>query len=702
MGKTVFELEAVLKLNDQAFQQGVESARKESSSFKDHLLANLASGAITKAFDTIVDGFSRIASVINDHVAPAVSRLDTLNSYGKTMTALGFSTDEATEAQQRLSDAIDGLPTTLDGIISWQQQFAALTDDIAGATAITIALNNATLAAGKGQEAANNAISNWYGIIAAGAPDAQHWQSLYSTMPAQMNQLAEAILGAGAKSDDLFAAWKDGVVTTDDVTAALIRLNDEGLNQISDRMRQSSAAMEAMRNSGVTSVASFAEQAQIGAETIETAYGNLDTAISRNVANVINALNGDATEGGGRIVQVLLNIKNLINQVGGVITNFVNAHKPEIDSIMTAINAIFNGEDIAGNIGTVLSNVGNIITDLFSNIKAFFEENKEAITETVSNIFSTVVQTLVELLPVLVPIALSAIGAIVSTLIENLPMIIESAVQVILALAAGLEDSLPTLIPSVIDAVVLILNTVIDNLGFIIDAALKIIIALAEGLIDALPKLAAAVPQITGKIIAVIIQHLPEIIMAAIQIVSAICQGLLGALPEIVLSVFTLMSTINTELGKGAADFVNNAKQWGIDMISNLISGIQSMWSNFAGTIGDFAGLIADTLGFSEPKIGPLSNFHTYAPDMVDLFTTGLYANEDKLQEAFADVFEMPEAEVVEASSFGGAVGTVANYAAQVGSFEVREPINIYIGGKKVSSELVTATAYNDLISGGR
>lgn len=702
MSKEVFTLEAVLKLNDQAFQEGIESAKQSSSGFKEHLLANLAADAISKGLEAIANGFMKIANVITDHVAPAVSRLDTLNSYGKTMSALGFSTDEATEAQARLSEAIDGLPTTLDGIISWQQQFTALTDDIEGATDLTIALNNATLAAGKGQEAANSAMANWYGIIAAGAPDAQHWQSLYSTMPAQMNQLAESILGAGAKSDDLFAAWKDGIVTTDDVTAALIRLNDEGLNNASDLMTRSTAAMEAMKNSGVTSIASFADQAQIGAETIETAYGNIDTAISRNVANVLNVLNGDATNGGGRIVQLLLSIKQLINNVGKTISEFVRAHQPEIDAIMSALNALFKGEDIAGNISTVLSNVGSIISNLFSNIKTFFDENKETIAETISAVFMSVTQTLIDMLPALITIALAAIGAITSTLIENLPMIIESAVQIILALVSGLMDSLPTLIPAVVDAIILILNTIVDNLGFILEAALQIIVSLAMGLIDALPKLADAVPKLIGKIVAVLILHLPDIIAAAFEIIMALCMGLIGALPDIITSITTITETILDELGKGFGDMVDRAGDWGVDIIENFINGIKSMWSNFTSSIGEFAGYIADNLGFSEPKEGPLSNFHTYAPDMVDLFTTGIYANEDKLQDAFNDVFQMPDPEPVDVPASGGASGAVAAYAGQSQPIELRATVPVYIGGKKIGQEIVTVNAYNDYIGGGR
>lgn len=64
------------------------------------------------------------------------------------------------------------MPTTLPSVIS-MQQYAALSGNIDEATALTFALNDATLAGGHGQEVANGALTQWYQIIAKGKPDAQ-------------------------------------------------------------------------------------------------------------------------------------------------------------------------------------------------------------------------------------------------------------------------------------------------------------------------------------------------------------------------------------------------------------------------------------------------------------------------------------------------------------------------------------------------
>lgn len=57
--------------------------------------------------------------------------------------------------------------------------------------------------------------------------------------------------------------------------------------------------------------------------------------------------------------------------------------------------------------------------------------------------------------------------------------------------------------------------------------------------------------------------------------------------------------------------------QWGVDMIQSLIDGIESMIGALVDTIANVASTVADYLHFSEPDKGPLSNFHTWMPDMM-------------------------------------------------------------------------------------
>jgi phage-related protein len=74
---------------------------------------------------------------------------------------------------------------------------------------------------------------------------------------------------------------------------------------------------------------------------------------------------------------------------------------------------------------------------------------------------------------------------------------------------------------------------------------------------------------------------------------------------------------------------IENAKNWGRDLLDSFINGITEKIQAVRDTISNVAGIVRDFIGFSEPKRGPLSNFHTYAPDMMDLFAKGIKDNTD-------------------------------------------------------------------------
>lgn len=81
-------------------------------------------------------------------------------------------------------------------------------------------------------------------------------------------------------------------------------------------------------------------------------------------------------------------------------------------------------------------------------------------------------------------------------------------------------------------------------------------------------------------------------------------------------------------------DLPGNAFKWGKDMLENFKDGILSAKDGAVDAVKSVAKRIKDFLGFSEPKEGPLSNFHTFAPDMIDLFTKGIYDNLGKVDAA--------------------------------------------------------------------
>jgi hypothetical protein len=87
-------------------------------------------------------------------------------------------------------------------------------------------------------------------------------------------------------------------------------------------------------------------------------------------------------------------------------------------------------------------------------------------------------------------------------------------------------------------------------------------------------------------------------------------------------------------IGDKLKNLAIDAYTWGSDLVNNFINGVNSLGDKWNKHWEDFGGTIADYIGFSEPDKGELANFHTFAPDMIDLFTKGITENAYKAEDA--------------------------------------------------------------------
>lgn len=98
----------------------------------------------------------------------------------------------------------------------------------------------------------------------------------------------------------------------------------------------------------------------------------------------------------------------------------------------------------------------------------------------------------------------------------------------------------------------------------------------------------------------------------------------------------TIINRVN-EAVSFIRDLPNKARTWGRDMIQNFVNGITSMVSKAGEAARNIAETIASYIHFSEPDVGPLSDFSTYAPDMIDTFVKGIEDNKNKIGVAMND-----------------------------------------------------------------
>ena len=212
--------------------------------------------------------FSKVASVVTSSLGSAVDRADQMNNFPKVMKNLGYSSEDAAASIRKITNALDGLPTTSSAMTGMVQQLAPLTSNLDEATDIALAFNNAMLAGGASTMEQENALTQYTQMLSAGKVDMQAWRSIQAAMPGQLNQVAEAMLGAGKNSNDLYEAMKNGSISFDDFNKKVMELNQNGFGKY----------------------ASFAQQAKDATQGIGTAMENVKNRVAKAVQKVIDAV----------------------------------------------------------------------------------------------------------------------------------------------------------------------------------------------------------------------------------------------------------------------------------------------------------------------------------------------------------------------------------------------------------------------------
>ena len=107
-----------------------------------------------------------------------------------------------------------------------------------------------------------------------------------------------------------------------------------------------------------------------------------------------------------------------------------------------------------------------------------------------------------------------------------------------------------------------------------------------------------------------------------------------GRLSGLLETIGGAFSSLGSVIWGAISDTVSDAWTWGSDLIGNIIGGIKSKFEDVRTAISDVAGEIRAFLHFTEPDKGPLSDFHTYMPDMIDLMSKGMYAGIPDIKKA--------------------------------------------------------------------
>ena len=254
--------------------------------------------------------------VLTSSMDTAIKRFDTLNQFPKVLQALGVSAEDSERAMAKLSDGIDGLPTTLDDIASTAQRMYTSFNDMDKATDTALALNNALLGSGASADQAKRGTEQYIKALQTGKFDMDTWNTLSETMDVGLVKIAESFGFAGKSAkDDLYKALQDGTITIDQFNDKMIELG-----------------------TGTGEMAKLAKENSLG---IETSLGNLKNAAARGIADIIASFNKLVQEVTGKdIAQNIDSLKVVVNASFKAMGAAIEATTPIVKLFAGTIKAL--------------------------------------------------------------------------------------------------------------------------------------------------------------------------------------------------------------------------------------------------------------------------------------------------------------------------------------------------------------------------
>lgn len=147
--------------------------------------------------------------------------------------------------------------------------------------------------------------------------------------------------------------------------------------------------------------------------------------------------------------------------------------------------------------------------------------------------------------------------------------------------------------------------------------------------------------------------------------------GIYQNLSSLQSSIYNALSSMNSINGYG----------WGADVMYTYSTGMANNVNKVVDVARSVADGVKNLIGFSEPDEGPLSDFHTYAPDMMKLFAQGIRDNEDLVKDQVAKSFDFVDL-------IGGQYGIDSNISG-VGATPLSPiEINIYATERQDEQEI--------------
>lgn len=588
---------AVDKFTGKAERTGDKSARGFSkfSSAVSVAAGNLISAGIHKGID-----------MISNSVDGAIKRVDTLKNFPRVMSNVGISTDKAQAAIKRASDGLKGLPTSLDDAAMSIQRLTMKTKDVGRATDIFLALNNAIIAGGASSTIQSAAMEQLSQAFARGKPDLMEWRTAMTAMPAQMDQLAKSMGQVDANA--LYEEIKNGNITMDQLSDALIKLNTEGTGGLP----------------------TFAQQAKNATGGIATGMENAKTAVTRGVANIIEALgSGDMNSAaGGFGVQM----EKMLNKVADFI-KFVKQNKEVFTAAAVAVG-IFTGAVLAYETAVKLASAATkawtTVTTIWSGVAKVAAAATTLFNLAIKNnpivrIITIIVGAIALLVGAFIYLwnnvegfrnffigawnkikgAAEVVGKFIGDVLKKLEPVFNTISEVVGAVAGAIADfagKVGEALKPVVQTVISVVGSIIDTVKEIIGKIVGFFKQVADGIAAALKPVVnflAPIFDVIWRVISGLFIAIVALVAMAVEFIAKCVMGIVVVIVNVVV-----------EIAKHIGDIVNFIIGVVSGIISAVVGVVSTIVSVVAGAVQAYFALIGIIAGWIyDNVIQPVAQF---------------------------------------------------------------------------------------------
>lgn len=367
-------------------------------------------------------------------------------------------------------------------------------------------------------------------------------------------------------------------------------------------------------------------------------------------------------------------------------------HVVQTEMGITGTTAKEASTTIQGSLASMKSAWENLligVADDNANFEVLVSNFVDSVVTAGSNIIPRVKIIIDGLSKVISEAANKLVPLVLNTIVENLPQIIEGGVNLIVSLISGLISAIPQLVQSIPQIIIAIINGFVSAWPQLKQAGINLLQMVGNGI----ESMFSAVVGWGKSIVSAIGDGIKSLASKAMTWAQNLINNFISGVKSLISEIMDVGKSVVTAVGDGIKSLASEALTWGKDMIDNFVSGIKSKISAVTSAVSGIASTVKSFLGFSEPEKGPLSNFHTFAPDMMNLFIKGIRDNEKKLTDQIEKTFDFGERTITSGISYGSYGDGGFPNSGRYGASQVSVVQNIY-SEAKTAADLMQEALY--------